>query len=114
AILVDQPKAAVGSFDHQVADIGAGDAPGGSHRKDRLAVAAVQGEGNAHPLAVVAADLEPVRAPSRIAALDRDPTLVRPFPTARSIPVEQESVRLHDPADPLAFTAVRPVRYADA
>src|SRR5438045_3199520 len=46
AILVDQPKAAVGSFDHQVADIGAVDAAGGRHRKDRLAVAAVQGEGN--------------------------------------------------------------------
>jgi hypothetical protein len=43
-----------------------------SHPGDRLTVAAVECESDPHFLAVVAADLEPVRAPAGIGPLDRD------------------------------------------
>ena len=59
----DQPEAALDAFDYQVADTRAVDAARGRQPGDRLAVAAVQYEDDAHLLAVVAADLEPVRAP---------------------------------------------------
>src|ERR1051325_6766946 len=99
---VDKPEAALDALDHQVADIGAVDAAAGSRPPgDRLAVAAVEGEGDAHLLAVVAADLEPVRAPSHIGAVDRDPAIVPPFLTVAGMAVEQKAVHLHDPVDPL-------------
>jgi hypothetical protein len=40
-----------------------------------------QGEGDAHFLAVVAPDLEPVRAPPRIGEVDCDPAIVPAFLT---------------------------------
>src|SRR5262249_31862010 len=44
---VDQPETVLNAFDHQVADIGAVDATGRRHPGDRLAVAAVEREGDA-------------------------------------------------------------------
>src|SRR3954447_12552323 len=44
-MLVDRPEAALDPLDHQVANIGAVDAAGGANSGDRLAVAAVGGEG---------------------------------------------------------------------
>src|SRR3954464_14534055 len=118
---VDKPEAALDAFDHQVADVGAVDAAGRRHPGDRLAVAAIQREGDAHLLAVVAADLEPVRAPSRIGAVDRDPAIVPPFLTVAGMAVEQKTVRLHDPVDPLdvhgrtaPFAALTPEQRMDA
>src|SRR6185437_11635503 len=117
----DQPEAALDAFDHQVANVGAVDAAGCRHPGDRLAVAAVQREGDAHLLAVVAADLEPVRAPARIGAVDRDAALVPPFLAAPGVAVEQKTVRFHDPVDPLdvhrratLFAALTPEQRMDA
>jgi hypothetical protein len=56
-----------------------------------LAVAADQGEGDAHLLAVVAADLEAVRAPSPIRAIDCDAAIMPPLLTARGMSVENEA-----------------------
>src|SRR4051812_25684511 len=100
---VDKPEPALDAFDHQVADVGAVDAAGRRPPGDRLAVAAIQREGDAHLLAVVAADLEPVRAPSRIGAVDRDPAIVPPFLTVAGMAVGEDDLRLHYPADPLAL-----------
>src|SRR5262249_30329494 len=58
---VHQPEAPLRALHHQVADVAAANAAGGRHPGDRLAVAAVDRERDAHPLAVVAADLEAVR-----------------------------------------------------
>src|SRR5262249_60223976 len=76
---VSQPEAALDACDHQIADVGAAKAAGGRHPGDRLAVAAVQCEGDAHLLAIVAAYLEPVRAPSRVGAVDRDAAIMPAF-----------------------------------
>src|SRR5580704_12740816 len=75
----DQPKAALDALDHQVADIRAVDAAGRRHPGDRLAVAAVEREGNPHLLAVIAADFKPVRAPAGIGAVDGNAAIVPPF-----------------------------------
>src|SRR5215471_489331 len=98
---VDQAEAALDAFDHQVANVGAVDAAGRCHPGDRLAVAAVEREGDPHLLAVVAADFEPVRAPAGIGAIDRDAAIMPPFLAASGMALEQQTVRLHDPVDPL-------------
>ena len=78
-MLVDRPEAALDHLDHQVANIGAVDAAGGANSGDRLAVAAIEREGDAHLFAIVAADLEPIRAPAGIGASDRNPSAMALF-----------------------------------
>src|SRR5262249_23434560 len=118
---VDQPEAALDAFDHQIADVGAANAAGGRHPGDRLAVAAVQCEGDAHLLAIVAAYLEPVRAPSRVGAVDRDAAIMPAFLPATGMSLEQQTVRLHDAIDPLhvhcraaLFATLTPEQRVDA
>ena len=65
-----------------------------------LPVAAVEGEGHAHALAVVAADLQAVRAPAGVARVHGNAPLV-PALFATGVALEQEPVHLHDPVDPL-------------
>ena len=57
------------------------------HPGDRFAVGAVERDGDADPLAVVAADLKPVRAPAQIRPIDREPaTMSALMPPANSSP----------------------------
>ena len=86
---VDQPKASLDALDHQVADIRAVDAAGRRHPGDRLAVAAVEREGNPHLLAVVAADFKSVRAPAGIGAVNGNAAIVPPFLTGAGMAFEQ-------------------------
>jgi hypothetical protein len=54
------------ALDHQVADVAAIDPGGFRHPGDRRAVAAIERERDAHPVAVVAADLKAVGAPTLV------------------------------------------------
>lgn len=85
---------------HQVAHVLARDAAGGCHEADGLPVAAVEGEGHAHALAVVAADLQAVRAPAGVARVHGNAPLV-PALLAAGVALEQEPMHLHDAVDPL-------------
>jgi hypothetical protein len=51
--------------------------------------------------AVVAADLEDVRAPAAVRAIDGDPAITAPL--GGGMALEQHSVRLHHPIDPLSI-----------
>ena len=68
---------------HEVAHVLARDAAGACHDAHGLPVAAVEGEGDAHALAVVAADLQAVRAPAGVARVDGNaPSCRRSSPPA--------------------------------
>src|SRR3954447_10159942 len=70
------------------------------HEAHGLPVAAVEGEGHAHALAVVAADLQAVRAPAGVARVHGNAPLV-PALLAAGVALEQEPMHLHDAVDPL-------------
>lgn len=56
----------------------------------RLAVAAVEREGDTHLLAVVARDLQPVGAPAGVALVNGDPAVVTAFGASPAMPLEQQ------------------------
>jgi hypothetical protein len=97
------PNRGFHALDHQVADVATIDAAGGRHPGDRLAVAAIQGKGDAYPLAVVAADLKAVRAPTGVGAIDGDPAIMPALGTLVSMALEQQPMCLHHPVDPLGI-----------
>ena len=73
---VDAAEAVLDSCNHEVLHVPALDALGGGNMSDCLTVAAVEGEGDADLLLVVAADLEAVGAPSDVRAFDGDLTVM--------------------------------------
>ena len=77
------------SLAKRLAHVLARDAAGGCHEAHGLPVAAVEGEGHAHALAVVAADLQAVRAPAGVARLHGNAPLV-PALLAAGVALEQE------------------------
>src|SRR4051812_34855979 len=80
--------------DHEVADLISSDPGRGCHEAHGLAVAAVQREGDAHALAVIAGHLEAVGTPSQVRLGDGDAAVVATLgPT--SMTLEQEAVPLH-------------------
>jgi hypothetical protein len=78
-----------------------GDAAGGGDIAHRLPVTAIEREGDPHFLAIVAADLEAVRAPTGVADLDGDLPVVSPLFAAAAMTLEQQTVKLHDAVDAL-------------
>ena len=76
---IHQAEAAFDAFHHQIADVAAVNAACGGHPGDRLAVTAVEGKNDAHPLAIIATDLEPIRAPADVGPINRDATVMAPF-----------------------------------
>ena len=69
------------SSDHQVTNVLASDAARGGEEAQGFAIAAVQCEGDPHLLTVIAANLEAVGAPTSIAFIHRDATVVAPLDT---------------------------------
>ena len=61
-------------------------------------------------LAVVARDLQAIRAPAGIASIDGDATIVAAFLATFAIALEQQTVHLHDPVDALRVGACAPGR----
>ncbi len=98
---VHQPEAALDALDQEIVDVAAVDAAGRRHLRDRLAVAAVEGKGDAHPLAIIATDLEPVRTPAAIGAINGNTPVMAAFLTFAGVPFEQQAVHLHYSVDPL-------------
>ena len=76
-----EPEAPLDALYYQVADVAAVNACGRGDSRNRLAVAAIQDEGDAYPFAVVAADLKPIRTPARIGPIDRDADVMPPVQT---------------------------------
>ena len=87
---------------HQVTHVLAGDAARGGEEAHGFPVTAIEREGNPHPLAVVAADLEAVGAPAPIALIHRNAAVMPPLDTA-GVAIEQQAVDLHHPVDPLVI-----------
>src|SRR5690606_12964708 len=82
--------------DDEVAHVFALDAYGRSDVGNGFAVAAVEGEGDAHFLAVVAADLEPVRAPAQVPSLHRDAAVMPSLLMPSSMATKQQTMPFHD------------------
>lgn len=78
-----------------------GDGAGRRNEAHGLAVAAVQRDGDAHALAVLAAGLEAVRAPAGVADIGRDTAFVQALRSTKGMSREQEPVHLHHPIDTL-------------
>ena len=112
-MLVDRPEAALDHLDHQVANIGAVDAAGGANSGDRLAVAAIEREGDAHLFAIVAADLEPIRAPAGIGASDRNPSAMALFLPVSGNGFEQQAVISITGSPASRLPPLRPLRADD-
>ena len=96
---------------HQVTHVLAADAAGGGEEAHGLAITAVEREGDPHLLTVVAADLKAVGAPTAIAFIHCDPTVVPPLDAA-GMAIEQEAVDLHHPVDPFVIGRLAPERPA--
>ena len=84
---------------HEIAHLLASDPARGRDIAHRLAITAVEGEGNTDPLAILAPDLKPIRAPAPIRLRDGDPAVMTSLSPA-CMALEQERVLLHDPVDP--------------
>jgi len=87
--------------DHQVLHVLGGDAAGCRDMPHRFAIAAVEREGDADLLAIVAGDLQPVRAPAGITLVDRDATIVAPLLPLFAVALKEQPVNLHDAVDAL-------------
>lgn len=66
-----------------------------------FAIAAVEREGDADLLAIVAGDLQPVGAPAGVALVDRNPTIVAPLLPPFAVTLKEQPVHLHDAVDAL-------------
>ena len=86
----------------QVSHVVTGDAACGGEEAHGFPVTAIEREGNPHPLAIVAADLEAIGAPAPIALIDRNAAVMPPLDTA-SMAIEQQAMDLHRPVDPLVI-----------
>lgn len=73
----------------------------GGRPAHRFPIAAVQGEGRPHRLAVVATEFEPVRAPAYIAGINRDAAIVATWGRRWPMSTGQQTVIAHDAVDPL-------------
>ena len=99
---VDPAEPMLDGGHHQVPHIVAGDAARGGEEAHGFPVTAIEREGNPHPLAIVAADLEAIGAPASIALIDRDAAVMPPLDTA-SMAIEQQAMGLHHPVNPLVI-----------
>src|SRR5205823_7244700 len=96
----DRAEALLDVADHHLASL-AGDAGGCRHPADDLAVLAIEGESNAHDLAIPAGKLQRIRALAVVRADRRRLAIVLAHPPASGMAFEQEALRLHQPTDAL-------------
>ncbi|WP_235513002.1 MULTISPECIES: hypothetical protein [unclassified Sphingomonas] len=85
-------EAMVDGGDHQVADIFGSDAAGVSNVLRGLPVAAFKCKDDAYLLAVVASNLQRVRAPAGVAPIDGDATVMTPFLARAAMGLERQAV----------------------
>src|SRR5262249_35619017 len=87
---------------HQAAHALAGDAAGSGQEAHGFPITAVERKRNPHPLAVVAADLKAVGAPTPITFMHCNAAVMAPLVPA-NVAIEQQAVSLHDPVDSLVI-----------
>ena len=80
---------------------------GGGDKAHGFAITAVEGKSDAHTLAVVAADLEAIRAPAVVTFGRGDTAVLLPL-LATGVTLEQQPVLAHDPVDPLVVGRCQP------
>src|SRR5205807_2766498 len=97
----DRTEAPLDAVDHHVADHLAGNAGRCGDPTDDLAVMAIEGEGEAHDLAVPAGKLEAIRAPADVGAQRSNLAVVFAGTSASGMPGQQQAVPLHQPVDAL-------------
>ena len=93
--------------DHQVTHILACDATSGGEEAHGFTITAVEREGDPHLLSILAADLKAVGAPTPIAFIHCDPTIVPPLDTT-GMAIEQQAMDLHHPVDPFVIGHLAP------
>ena len=93
---VDAPEPVFDGADHQITDILALDALRRGNMAHGFAITAIEGEGDADLLLVVAGDLEAIRAPACVGMINRNPAVMAAFIRATSMALEEKAMRLHD------------------
>jgi hypothetical protein len=94
---------------HYLADHLAGDASGGGNPADRLTIMAIEGEGDAHHLAVPASEPQRVGAPAEVGADPRDLAVMLARTPTAGVAFEQEAVFLYQPISALCIDQGQPV-----
>jgi hypothetical protein len=97
--------------DHEVANLLGRYAAGCRDEPHGLTITAVEREGDADLLAIVAGDLETIGAPAAVACLDRDLAIVPSFLTAPAMSLKQQALKLHDAVDALGIGRCAPVLF---
>jgi hypothetical protein len=85
---IDQAKPVLDGSHHQVAHVLAGDAAGSGQEAHGFPITAVERKRNPHPLAVVAADLKAVGAPTPITFIHRNAAVMAALVCA-NVAIEQ-------------------------
>lgn len=93
--------------DHEGTNILGGDAARGGDVSHGLPVATVERERDTHPLAVVASNLQRLRAPAGIGPINRDAAIMAPLLAFAAMGLEQKAVNLHHAVDALQLGAAR-------
>ena len=104
---IDPAEPMLNGSHHQVTHVLASDAACGGEEAHGLAITAVQCKGDPHLLAVVAADLEAIGAPTPIAFIYRNATVMPPLDTA-GVAIEQQAMDLHHAVDPFVIGRLAP------
>src|SRR5271170_7652471 len=99
----DGAEALLDATHHHVADHLAGDAGGRRHPGDRLAVVAVEGERDAHDLAVPAGEFQRIGAPAAIRPDRRHLAVVLACSPASGMAFKQKAMLFHQPVDALGI-----------
>lgn len=89
--------------DHEIADVLGRDAAGGGDVPHGFTITAVEREGDADLFAVVASDLQRVRAPAGIASVNRDATVVPAFLALAAMALKEQPMRFHHAIDALGI-----------
>ena len=105
---IDLPVAVLRGGCYQVLHALGGDATRRRHMSHRLPIAAVEREGGADLIAVIACDLQPVGAPAGVALVDGDEIVVTASLMPFTVTLEQQPVYVHDAQTRLTFGAGRP------
>src|SRR5690606_24224884 len=96
---IDEAEAVLDGGDHEIAHILSLDTLRGGDMAHGFAVATVEGEGDAHLVAVIAAYLEAVGTPAQIGVLDRDAPVMATLDAA-GMAFEEQAMDTHDPVNP--------------
>jgi hypothetical protein len=99
---IDQPEAVLDRGQHEVAHVVTRDAARCGKEAHGFTITAVESESDPDLFAVVAADLEAIRAPAAIPLIHRNAAVMTTLGST-GVAVEQQAMDLHDPIDSLVI-----------